>query len=66
MPKDKTKKAIYDIAYNKENTIVKHVSFNRKVKEDMELLEWVEAQPMSKNAYFKKLAREDMESQRDV
>ena len=54
------KKTMYDAKYNKNFIKVKHVQFNIKSAEDVELMAWLDSHP-SKNAYIKSLIRADYE-----
>ena len=65
-PKPKSIKNIYDINYNREFCKVKHIMFNLKIADDVELMEWLDSQPISKNQYLKGLIRADMEARRNV
>lgn len=61
MPRTKEDKYRYDQQYLHENMSNVLVTFNRKKAEDIELLEWIAAQPEKKVAYIKRLIREDMD-----
>ena len=65
-PKAKARKHEYDVRYAKENFQCKNLSFNKKIPEDIALLDWVKVQPEGGNAYIKRLIREDMERRTNV
>ena len=58
----KEAKSEYDKKYNKENTILKHVVFNRKNPSDMELLDWLMNNGMQMSTYIKMLIIKDREA----
>ena len=58
-PTWKKNKIAYDTEYNRQNIRMKHVMFNMRIPEEVELLEWLESQK-SKSAYIKGLIRADM------
>ncbi len=65
MAKPKTKKNLYDIEYNKLYVKVKHVMFNVRFEEDMEIMKWLDSKK-SKSAYIKDLIKKDMEAQKEA
>lgn len=62
MPRTKEDKYVYDKAYNQENVTRVTIVFNRRIAEDMMLMEWLKKQPEGRNGYMKRLMREDMKS----
>jgi hypothetical protein len=60
-PQTKEKKYGYDQGYLKQNIIAVNVTFNRRKKEDIELLEWLNGRDESRVSYIKRLIREDKE-----
>ena len=59
--RNKAKKYSYDQGYLAENITKVSLTFNRRVPEDMELMEWLKSKPEGRNQYIKRLLREDME-----
>ena len=57
----KEEKYGYDQDYLKQNVVQIGVTFNRRKKDDMELLEWLNGRAESRVSYIKRLIREDME-----
>ena len=49
----------YDVAYQKENMVQKKLAFNRRVPDDLILLDWIESQE-NFSQYCKNLIRSDM------
>lgn len=60
-PKAKAKKYNYDQQYLKANMVTVGVTFNKRKKEDMILLDWLKNRDEKKVAYIKRLILEDME-----
>jgi len=50
--------------YIRENYQWVNVNFNKRLKEDMEILEWLNGVGESKAQYIKRLIRKDMEQYR--
>ena len=61
-PRTKEKKYGYDQEYLKKNVTVINITFNKRKKEDNELLDWLNCREGSRVSYIKRLIREDMES----
>ena len=61
MPTDNEKRE-YDIEYKKVYILDKRVSFNKKMPDDMEMLNWLKTTLGKRSfcAYVKKLIRQDM------
>lgn len=59
-PQTKAKKYGYDQGYLKQNIISVGVTFNRRKKDDMMMLEWLNNRDESRVAYIKRLILEDM------
>jgi len=59
-PKAKAKKYNYDQHYLKENVVTVGITFNKRKKEDMLLLDWLNNRDETKVAYVKRLILEDM------
>ena len=58
------RKKEYDKKYAKEHFQGKHITFNKDIPEEIELFEWIKAQPEQGNTYIKRLIREDMQRQK--
>lgn len=64
-PETKAKKYGYDQGYLKQNMVMVGVTFNKRKKDDMELLEWLDnvremGLAESRVAYIKQLIQYDM------
>lgn len=46
--------------YQRQYRITKLVTFNRKIEDDMTMLQWIEGQPESFVQYVKRLIKQDM------
>lgn len=65
--REKHKDSAFDVKaymneYVKEKIIYKRVHFTKANQDDMELLEWIEAQAEGTAPYIKRLIRADMEA----
>ena len=58
-------KKAYDAEYNRRFTVLKHVTFNTKKEEDMEVMHFLESKP-SMSAYIKALIVADMMREQNV
>ncbi len=64
MPKKKDPNFVWKDYLNEyihTNIVYKSINFNMKKPDDVELLEWVAAQPEKVSPYLKRLVKEDME-----
>lgn len=59
-PTTSTKKYGYDQNYLKQNIVSVGVTFNRRKKDDMMMLDWLNNRDESRVAYIKRLILEDM------
>ena len=59
-------KSKYDQQYSKLFVTKKLIPFNKLKKEDVELLQWIEAQEENATQYVKRLVREDMNKKKNL
>ena len=65
-PNDKFDYRTYMNAYIKAKVKYKNINFSVDKPEDMELLDWIESQPMPASRYIKQLVQEDMGKRRNT